>query len=64
MQSESFLVEVWESYENNGEGCLLFSSKEAAENHDLFEVQFVQKVQVALSKENKERIENNLPVWS
>ena len=63
-KNESFLVEVWESYENNGESCVLFATEEQAKNHSVFEIQFVNQAQVYLSKEGKEMIEKGLPVWA
>lgn len=62
--NETFLVKVWESYENNGESCVLFATKQQAENHGLFEIQFVNQAEVHLSKEGKEMIEKGLPVWA
>ena len=57
------LVNVWESYECNGDGFVMFNTKEQALNHNLFEVGSVNPAEVYLTEEEKNDLEKGLPVW-
>ena len=63
MNTESFLVSVWESYERNGDGFVMFKTEEQALNHDLFEVSNINHIQVWLSKDGKEALDRGEPVF-
>ena len=52
----SCLTLVWESYENNGDACVLCATEEQARNHGLFEVQRVQNVKIYLSPEAQQEL--------
>lgn len=62
--NEPHLVTVWESYENNSDACVLCATKEQAENHGLFEVQYVAQVEVWLTSEGKRDIEEGKIIWN
>ena len=62
--SNRHLVPIWESYENNGDACVLCATKEQAENHGLFEVQYVAQVEVWLTSEGKRDIEEGKIIWN
>lgn len=57
------LVNVWESYERNGDGFVMFNTEERALNHNFFEVGSVNPAEVWLTKEGKNDLEKGLPVW-
>jgi len=57
------LVNVWESYERNGDGFVMFKTKEQALNHDLFEVDRVVQAQVWLTRMAEDNLKKDLPVW-
>lgn len=57
------LIDVWESYERNGDGFVMFNTEEKALNHDLFEVGSVNPAQVWLTEDGKEAIERGEAVY-
>ena len=57
------LVNVWESYERNGDSFAMFKTKEQALNHDLFEVDRVIQAQVWLTQSAEDNLKKDLPVW-
>jgi hypothetical protein len=61
--SDSILADVFESYERNGDGCVMFNTYEAAMNHDLFEIDRVVKTQVYLSIEGYSDLIQGKPVF-
>lgn len=63
MTNDAVLVDVWESYERNGDGFVMFKTEEQALNHNLFEVGSVNPAQVWLNEEGKEAIERGEPVF-
>lgn len=57
------LATVFESYERNGDGFVMFNTQESAENHDLFESDRVVKTQVWLSPEGYANLIQGKPVF-
>jgi hypothetical protein len=57
------LINVWESYERNGDGFVMFGTEEQALNHNLFEIGSVNPAQVWLTQNGKNDIEKGLPVF-
>ena len=61
--SDSILANVFESYERNGDGFVMFSTHEAALNHSLFEVAYVVETQVYLSVEGYSDLMQGKPIF-
>jgi hypothetical protein len=61
--NDSILADVFESYERNGDGFVMFNTNEAAMNHDLFEIDRVVETQVYLSIEGYSDLIQGKPVF-
>lgn len=61
--NDSILADVFESYERNGDGFVMFSTYEAAMNHNFFEIDLVVKTQVYLSIEGYSDLIQGKPVF-
>jgi hypothetical protein len=57
-------VKGYESYERNGDACVFFKSKEAAESHTLFEIETVSEVEITLTEKGIEEFEAGIPIWN
>ena len=57
------LTRVWESYQRNGSGCAAFLTKEAATNHDLYEVSWASECEIWLSEEEVRELNQGSAVW-
>lgn len=59
----AILTTVWESYERNGDYCAIFKTKEQAENHNLFEIDYVVETQIYLSEEGLKDLNEGKAIW-
>jgi len=60
---DSILANVYESYERNGDGFVMFNTEEAAQNHSFFEVAYVVKTQVFLSPQGYAELMQGKPIF-
>jgi hypothetical protein len=63
MHPNAILAEVYESYERNGDGIVMFNTTEAALNHTLFEVGYVAKGKVWLNEKGYIELTQGKPIW-
>jgi hypothetical protein len=63
MEQNNKTVKGYESYERNGDACVFFKSREAAESHSLFEIEFVSEAEITLSEMGIEEFEAGIPIW-
>jgi hypothetical protein len=56
-------VTVWESYENNGNRCCAFLTKELAESHTLFEIGSVTECIIYLPADLVKELKEGRPAW-
>lgn len=59
----AILTTVWESYERNGDSCAFFKTKEQAENHNLFEIDYAVEAQIYLSEEGVKELNEGKAIW-
>jgi hypothetical protein len=57
------LTKVWEAYENNGDLCFMFLTKQLAESYDGYEVQHVRECDVWLSELEISILNQGSPIW-
>lgn len=58
------IVDVWEVYKRDSQECVLYASKELANNQDVFdEVDLISPAKVDLSREEITELEAGRPIY-
>jgi hypothetical protein len=64
MKMDALLCKVWESYGHHGNECTIWWTKEAAESHGLYSIDFASEAIVALSENERIEMNSGKVVWA